>query len=270
MVVLHLSSLSSFVLFLMTICPYCKFSSFSRRLHVVHLQEKHPREYYHNILTSRENQPIPPPPGHSNVHRKPIQSRVRSTSNFTSIPVSAANYESIASCLTQGPLPLSIPSSSMELVHNGCNTRIGITLPSGLKYELVSLRYCPGFICKFPGPPTELDDRIHDWGCRSRCSNVPCRGHPFFGSEFRFSPETSSEPTTTAPTQCPPPPCPPPRQSPPTSPRAPSTVSLTPSQDPDFWYSIGEAEEYFPIIRRDTFENSWDRWHRANINDGWE
>jgi hypothetical protein len=267
MVLLHLSS--CFLVFLQRSLQHVNENLSLLQACLFHTQaacltslSSHPSYHHKNLVTCGTTQSVPTAPFDPSTSQSTFPSRGANSIGTPSITHPDSNYSVIASHLSKRSIPCSIPSAQMELVRNGCNNRIGITFTDGSQYELVHLDYCPGFICQYPGPPTDYDDRHKDWGCRGRVNNVACRGHPSWGTGLRF--DQLSQHTVSLPA---PPICPPQGSS-----------SPIPSD-----HQSQHSPRPIPPLRRDislssssscpserSFTNSWDRHYRETVNDGWD
>lgn len=259
----------------MKTCPYCKLVSFTRKQHVAHLISAHPADHHKNLVTCGTSQSVPTPSSNTAASSAALSPRRNHPIGTPSITHPDSNYSALVAHLSKRSLPCSIPSAQMELVYNGCNNRIGLTFTDGSQYELVHLDYCPGFICQYPGPPTDYDDRHKDWGCRGRTNNVACRGHPSWGTGLRFDQFTQHTVTLPPPTVCSRPDSPYPsiandldRESSCPIPPLRRDVSISSSSSMITPRSFSPSP-FFGMSYRLHHTNSCDARYNAEVNDGW-
>jgi hypothetical protein len=167
----------------MPLCPYCHKTSFTRRQHVVHLQQAHPKAYAHNVATS----------GNCTVSATSRTIRVPDCTPFGPVqrnlfPSSSGNVQVVertvhcAVCFSYDGSW--VPATSTMALHHTCYDcceRVYYIDFPGCDHTARPTRcarlYCPRGVCHYPHPSSSGDDRIRDWGGRGRVDNVTCRGH---------------------------------------------------------------------------------------------
>lgn len=164
----------------MPICPYCKKVSFTRRMHVSHLQQSHSTAHAHNIATARgcTISVIPPcprvdhsvtfgpavhdvdTPPQANVHAFPLTLHCTVCFEYESRWVRAASDMVVVSACRR------------------CTWSTYYDYRTRCEHADQAVRlHCRGGVCQHPHSAPGYDDRIRDWGSRGRVGNVYCQGH---------------------------------------------------------------------------------------------